>query len=255
MDPKVAVLLLTCGRAEMTKKVWPSNLARAGYPYTLFWFDNGSTDAEYSEILEIAMGMPIEWFHYSKQNMGIAIAINRMIEEAFRRGFDMVISMANDIIEPDNWLLRRIHAATNIPNTGIVSVPVNSAAMYQERNDNGIQINEGGQLIGNFLITREAYDRIGLYCTNYGLYGPIDLDYCDRCKEAGLRYYYVAGMMADHLGTVDTNPKPYQDMKRESLAVSWQPYTFNKQKYRRKEYLYQHDTGPGEPATGGGASL
>lgn len=255
MDPKVAVLLLTCGRAEMTKEVWPSNLARAGYPYTLFWFDNGSTSAEYSDILEMAVDMPIEWFYYSKQNMGIAIALNRMIEAAFRRGFDMVISMANDIIEPDNWLSRRIEAAQAIPNTGIVSIPVKSAHMYQERNVNGIQINEGGQLIGNFLLTRAAYDKVGLYCTQYGIYGPIDLDYCDRCKAAGLRYYYIAGPMADHLGTVDTNPVEYQSMKKESLAKSWQQYTFNTHRYADGEGVYQFDLGPGEPAPGGGGSL
>lgn len=252
---KVAVLLLTCGRADMTKKVWPSNLARAGYPHGLFWFDNGSPDSEFSEILELTLHMGIEWFFYNKNNSGIAIALNRMMEAAFRRGYDMVFTMANDIIEPNNWLLNRVNAAQAIPRTGVVAIPVVSANMYVERNVNGIQINEGGQLIGNYLITRLAYDTIGLLCTEYGNYGPIDLDYCDRMRAAGLRHYYLAGPYADHIGTVDSNPKDYQEAKAESLAKSWQLYTFNTHKYRDGEHLYQFDLGPGEPATGGGASL
>lgn len=246
MDAKVAILLLTCGRVEMTKQVWPSNLARAGYPYTLFWWDNGSTKDELYEVMSsLTLNMKIEWFHFSERNIGIALALNNMIQAAMRRGFDMVISMANDIIEPDNWLLRRVHAAQVIDNTGIVSIPVKSAHLYQERNVNGIQINEGGQLIGNFLLTRLAYDKAGLYNTSYGIYGPIDLDYCDRCKALGLRYYYLAGPQAEHLGTVDSNPANYQEAKRESLAASWQQYTHNTTRYADGLDLYQFDLGPG----------
>lgn len=248
---KVAVLLLTCGRAEMTAKVWPHNLNNAGYEHGLFWFDNGSTHAEYGEILGTSLFFPIEWFYYSNTNLGIAIGLNRMIEAAFRRGFDMVVSMANDILEPDNWLLERVQAAQAIPNTGIVTIPVVSSLMYTEKEVNGIRINEGGQLIGNFLLTRAAYDKVGLYCTQYGTYGPLDLDYCDRCKAAGLRYYYLAGRMAEHIGTVDSNPPEYQQGKDASLKQSWQQYTYNTHAYQAGEHVYQFDLGHPSGKVGG----
>lgn len=254
---KAAILLLTCGRPEMTAQTWKANLSeeKAGYPFDVFWFDNGSSDEDFLPMLSLSEQFRPEWFHYSDINMGIAIGINRMMDVAFKRGYDAVLTMGNDIIEPDNYLLDRVQAAIMIPNTGVVAVPVVSAHLYSEKEENGIRINEGGQLIGNFLITRAAYLTIGLFNTEYGIYGPLDLDYCDRCRAAGLRHYYLAGKMAQHLGTHDANPEQYQQAKKESLAKSWQQYTFNTHKYREGENLYQYGLGPDDPAPGGVGNL
>jgi GT2 family glycosyltransferase len=222
----------------MTRLTWANNLNNAGFDYDLFWFDNGTHEDEFHLLFDLALDYRITWVEYSKENIGIAKALNKMIRTAFARGADYVMTMANDIIEPDNWLSMRIEAANKIANTGVVAITVQGGLRYDIKENEGIRI-DAGQVIGNYLITRQAYDNVGLFCQDYDPYGPIDLDYCDRCLHSGLRTYYLSDHNANHLGRKEDNPKKYQDAKDAALRRSWAKYASNKQRYRKKEYLYQ----------------
>jgi len=237
----IAVLLLTCGRAELTAQTWHHNLRRAGYPHRLFWYDNGSEEADYLRMVDESWEYNITWHESLSENIGIALALNWMIVAAFARGADAVVTMANDILEPDNWLKRRVEAMQAIPNTGAVAIGGDFCHRYALQEENGVTIEEGGDIIGNYLITRAAYEKVGLFCTDYGIYGPLDLDYCFRMKCAGLRYYYAEGE-AQHIGTVDRNPEEYTEIKKNSLAASWKIFSLNQQMYRKGEKIYQNAT-------------
>lgn len=237
---KVTILALTLGRTEMTRQTWQTNLNNAGIEYDLFWFDNGSTEDDMRELFGIAAPYSITHFDWKKYNTGISYALNSMIKLAFARGADYVMGMSNDIVEPDNWVNLRVEAAQAIPNTGVVAIPVQDSNRYSVHNVNGIRIDEG-QVIGNFLITKKAFENVGLYCEDYFPYGPIDLDYCDRCNIAGLRTYYLSDYKADHLGyDRSKNPQQYEQDKKEALQVHWKTYKRNGERYRSGLDIYQY---------------
>ena len=236
---KVAILALTYGRPDMTRETWRNNLRKAGCDYDLYWFDNGSGEEDMLELIDIAHTYDIEWFNWSPTNEGIAKALNKMIDMAFARGAEYVVTMANDIVEPDNWLQMRIDAAELITNTGVVAIPVEDSMRYSITKIHDINV-DGGRVIGNYLITKQAYEKVGVFCVDYDPYGPIDLDYCDRCKLMDLRTYYLSDYKANHLGfDRNNNPAEYEQDKKQSLNKHWVTYRRNQVNYSKGVNVYQ----------------
>lgn len=236
----VAILALTCGRPEFTVETWAHNFSNHGLAETpwIYWFDNGSTPDELRPMMQEASRYNIVYSHFETQNKGIAYALNALMRKAWNDGCRTFCTMANDIKEPDGWLLHRILASKVIERTGVVSVPVDRCARYGKKNANGYAIEEG-TIIGNWLITERAYKAIGGFCMDYGTYGPLDIDYCERMKAVGVRYYYLSDLHADHIGKKEFNPPEYQAKKMESLNASWHTYKANQKLYRRGEKIHQ----------------
>jgi len=241
---KVAILMLTMGRVEMTRKTWAHNLNNAGCEFDLFWWDNGSTTEDLWEMAGMLdkYGDRVKFTEYSDNNVGIAKALNAMIRQAYKQGYDYFMTMANDILEPENWLRDRVGAAQKIENTAVVAIPPSHTGVtrYKREGISGIKI-DNGQVIGNWLITRLAVEKIGYYNESYGNYAPLDLDYCDRCAFAKLKTYYLSDMTANHIGDPAQNPKDYQEAKEQSLRESWPKYTKNVSLYRMGINIYQNE--------------
>lgn len=237
-----AILALTYGRPEFTVETWRHNFANhgAGDEVRIFWFDNGSTPDELDVMIYEATKWGFAYTQFETKNTGIAYALNWLMKAAFATGAKQVVTMANDIKEPAGWLDFRIRASQDIPNTGAVSVPVDRCARYPGKHVNGWMVEEG-TIIGNWLITRECYDKIGGFCMDYGVYGPLDIDYCERMRAAGLRYYYLHDLHANHIGKKEFNPAAYQAAKMDSLNKSWPAYKRNQKLYRQGKNVYQND--------------
>ena len=120
---------------------------------------------------------------------GIANALNEGIEN-FEK-YDAIGFLANDIIEPDNWLLKKVEALNTYQNAGIVA-----SSLDCER----IQI-QNELIISNWLISSKLIDAIGEFNEQYFPYGAIDLDYCERAWLAGFKTYYVMNCLATHNGS------------------------------------------------------
>lgn len=119
---------------------------------------------------------------------GIANALNEGIED-FEK-YDAIGFLANDIIEPDNWLLKKVEALNTYPNAGIVA-----SSLDCER----VQI-QNELIISNWLIDSQVVEAIGEFNEQYFPYGAIDLDYCERSWLAGFKTYYVMNCLATHNG-------------------------------------------------------
>lgn len=122
---------------------------------------------------------------------GIANALNEGIEYMMQNDFDAIGFLANDIIEPQDWLFKKVQALTTYPKAGIV-------ASSLDHNRTEIQ-NE--VIISNWLISKETIKRIGYFNESMFPYGPIDLDYCQRCYVKDLYTYYVMDCLALHIGS------------------------------------------------------
>jgi GT2 family glycosyltransferase len=131
-------------------------------------------------------GYPAEYILIDRQ--GIAAALNDGIDAMLDGGFDYVGFLANDIQEPEEWLLSKISLIAAVQDAGAVSTSVEQ--MHCQLISQHI--------IGNYLISREAINKVGYFNEEYDPYGPIDLDYCERLHAAGFGTYYVLNEMAHH---------------------------------------------------------
>lgn len=129
-------------------------------------------------------GMPFEVTFVCEE--GIANAMNEGLYRA--EGFDAVAYLANDIVEPDNWLKIKVDAMQSVPNAGIVAIPVDGMR-------HSIQTQH---IIGNWLVNMDVVKNIGIFNESMFPYGPIDLDYCERAILAGFGTFYVPNVVALH---------------------------------------------------------
>lgn len=235
---KIAILMLTCGRIEETRRTWANNLQSIPDGCDLYWWDNTQDKAERDQLLEIAINYQFKQAWHSLQNSGIAIPLNLMMSVAFEDGCDFIITMANDIIEPANWIMERIEVANDIPSAGVVSIPVSDAdcKRYDRKNRCG-HVVETGLITGNWLIRKELYSAAGGFCVDYGNYGPIDLDYCVRSWRLGFETMYISDISAKHIGV--NNPAEYQSEKGRLLESAWPIYHNNLRAYQSGERLRQ----------------
>jgi GT2 family glycosyltransferase len=150
---------------------------------------------------------------------GIANALNEGIKD-FEK-YDAIGFLANDIIEPDNWLLKKVEALNTYPNAGIVA-----SSLDCER----VQI-QSELIISNWLIDTQVIDAIGEFNEQYFPYGAIDLDYCERAWLAGFKTYYAMNCLAVHNGSHATGNEYGWD-KSELVAKYSTLYNDNLNAYK-----------------------
>jgi len=208
--------MLSYERYDTLKKVLDHNLKNAGYPFDLFVWDNGSTDSRVCSLIE---SYSPERHYKPCKNKGIAPALNFMMSVSFLRGYDAVHFMANDILEPDNWLLSKVQYLQAIPSSGTIShCPGDTGYPYQEIAGRPMF---PGDVVGNCMISRQVYEQVGSLREDFGNYGPIDNDYNTRCRIRGFINYYIPGMSI-HLD--DHNNTLYGYDKAAIVQKTWPVY-------------------------------
>lgn len=182
----ITIILLDYLRHDHTETVKRVNLNNAGYPFELVTVDR----------------------------KGVSAAINEGIAQAS----DSVVTMANDILMPNNWLRDMVHYATHIQDSGMVGMhTVEGLPASSEVNE--LKIWECCPF-GNVLITKQAIDKVGYFNLNLDPYSVNDRDYYLRCNLAGLRCYYIPGK-CEHIGHDVGEQTDYRKMKDESLNNLW----------------------------------
>ena len=182
----VTIILLDYLRHEHTHRVKDVNLNNAGYEF---------------ELIEVDM-------------KGISAAINYGISQAIGD----VVTMANDILMPDNWLKDMVHYSTSIEDSAMVGMHT-VEGLPEPTEVNGLKIWETCPF-GNVLITKKAIDKVGYFNLALDPYSVNDKDYYYRCHLAGLKNYYIPGT-ANHIGGDVGNGTDYRKFKDESLNSLW----------------------------------
>jgi len=152
---------------------------------------------------------------------GIANAMNEAIDIAGMDGYDAIAYLANDIIEPENWLAKKVEALQTYPDAGIV-------ASSLDRVRRGIR---SQHIISNWLLSMKVVDKIGIFNESMFPYGPIDLDYCERANLAGFNTYYVMDCLAEHIGGHASGDE-YGYNKTELLQKNWAKHEADIRGYR-----------------------
>jgi GT2 family glycosyltransferase len=228
---KVAVILLTLGRNDLTKQVIKQNFYNSGYDADCILIDNGSTEKEFRELEEF-----YNW-HYTTTSIhkrGIAAGVNEGLR--LTKDYDAVCILANDIQLPINWLQNWVMFSQRVSKTGIIGIHcVESLPPLV----NGIH--EVHTPFGNNFITRELLDTIGGYNTAYDPYGMQDKDFAERSILAGFKNYYLPDMRSEHIGHDVGENSEYRKMKDEGLNKAqsvWDKYNliYHEQKQLRCEF-------------------
>jgi GT2 family glycosyltransferase len=225
---KVAVILLTLGRNDLTKQVIKQNFYNSGYDADCILVDNGSTDKEFTELFEM-----YNW-HCSTtttKKRGIAAGVNTGLR--LTSDYDGVCILANDILLPINWLQTWVAYAKKIPKTGIIGIHcVESLPPLV----NGIH--ETHTPFGDNFITRELIDAIGGYNTEFDPYGQQDKDFAERAILAGFTNYYLPNMRSEHIGHDVGDGSEYRKAKDESLQKSSAVWDKYQPIYHEQKQLY-----------------
>lgn len=194
---KVKVIFLDYDRHQFTDQVKQRNFNNAGYPFDYIVVDM----------------------------KGISAALNKGIQAS--RQYDAVVTMANDILMPDNWLLHMVTAAKAIPNTGMCGIHcVEGLEPMTEINGQKVHVNFTA--FGNVLIPMTAINRVGFFNTDFDPYSMNDADYAYRLNNTGHVNYYLHGLKSEHLGHDVGQPTDYRRMKDEGLDRSgevWERWT------------------------------
>lgn len=152
---------------------------------------------------------------------GIANAMNEAIDIAGVDGYDAIAYLANDIIEPKDWLAKKLYALEFYPDAGIVA----SSLDHARRGINSEHI------ISNWLLSMKVVERIGIFNESMFPYGPIDLDYCERANLAGFNTYYVMDCLAEHIGG-HASGNEYGYDKAELVQKNWAKHEADIKGYR-----------------------
>jgi GT2 family glycosyltransferase len=154
---------------------------------------------------------------------GIAFATNKGLRNLNFDNIDYVTIMGNDILEPDNWLQIRNDFLQD-KTIGICSIPLHST------------VNDTADLIGNFTITKETIKRVGAFNQELDPYGAIDLDYCTRCRAAGLHTKFIKEYTANHIEQNSIDAYGYN--KNELVQKTWSLHSNNVSAYTNGNKTY-----------------
>jgi GT2 family glycosyltransferase len=216
---KSAILLLTYGRVEETRRTWENNLPGLS---NLYWWDNTEDEAEREALLRESERYDICFQRGVMQNIGIAKPLNYLADMAFAEGADFVTTMANDILEPLGYIQARALAVEAFPDAGVIAIPPAETFPHIGVEEKGFSISEYPCVIGNYSIPFSVWQKGVMFCEEMGNYGPIDLDFCNQVNRLGFRCIYLSNMKALHIG--HNNPPEYEAAKAKSLAAAWEVF-------------------------------
>mgnify|MGYP001809886304 CR=1 FL=1 len=240
---RVAALMITIDRKELTLSTLRHNLENAGHPLDLFITDNGSTDGVF-EAVEEAFAPT-----YSKKNgynQGVAGAFNDMLLEANSMGYNFFVLLGNDIKNDTGWLLNMVTAYKNIPNSGLIALNWGCGANPMHQTTiNEIPVDLCVGVFGVMGFGKEVLDKVGYFCTDYWPYGLEDSDFNHRVTHSGFRSYYLRKCRSKHLGEDVGKQTEYRRVKDKSLERNLPKFQQNIAEYdRSKNYYVEFDNDP-----------
>lgn len=222
---KVAILMLSFERFDTLAQVLPNNMQHAGGPHQidLFVLDQGSRDERVLPLLH----------QYAKHvfavpgNVGISKGFNYLLKYTYDLGYDAFQFMANDILEPAGWIRKKLEYLQAIPSSGMVSIALDNHG-YCTKHVNGMWL-APGHVIGQFMISRATYQKLGALREDFGMYGPIDIDYNIRSERLGLLNYYLPVLRAQHLD--DRANELYGYDKARQVEETWPGFVSSAERY------------------------
>lgn len=217
---QIAVILLTLNQREKTLRCLESFRAVKAPPHRIVLWDNGSEDGTAEAVRERFPGVLI---HRHPENIGVAAGRNRaaaLAREAFAPEFLMFLD--NDMTVAPDFLRRLAEPFAGDPRLA------QTAGKIRDLNDPRRLYGAGGCRVrfwrgdtmhighgepdrgqhdqprechpsgGCMLVRREVFEQLGGFDPVFSPYGPEDLDFALRVRQAGYHARYVPGAVVYH---------------------------------------------------------
>lgn len=234
---KIAVLLSTHNRLNLTKETIHNIFSFSGMYFHLFWVDDNSNDGtkEYLSTT-IPYGYCTEIIKYDyHDNCGKAKRLNAVLRDLYEKDFSYFCVIDNDILLPLNWLKDCIFTLEEDPSVGICGVLVEPSLLKDNI--------KAFALTPKYILTllmggacmvwaNSVKDKVGVFCEDYGFYGHEDADFTYRCRAAGLTTVFLHNM-GIHLG-IEPSDNNYKKTKMDSFYKSKSLLFDNLDKYSNK---------------------
>jgi GT2 family glycosyltransferase len=229
---KLACVLITLGREDLTRRVITQNFYNAGLDADVFLVDNGSPlDMHH----RICAAYPFrETFRY-EQNMGVSRAINKGFQLA--AAYDAVVIMANDILMPEGWLAEMHKCHKWIKDCGLIGV--HCVESLPAKHD-FYPVHHTFCPFGNIYVPREVIRYVGGFNVDFLKYGMNDSEYGYRVHKAGFFSFYLGnGMKSEHIGHDMGEQTEYRKMKDAGMAVALGIYNNAVEQYEKTNSYYR----------------
>lgn len=229
--PKVSIIILTTNALEMTRTQLAdiAKLKTGGLDCECLVVDNGSTDGTEKALKDFSLENMGYGFIQAGENLGFAGGNNVGIKNALERGADYIILMNNDLILPQDLLIKLVGYMEENTDTGVTSPKMYFAKGYEFHKDRyksedlgkviwyaggvidrnnaysehrGVDEVDRGQYdkieetdYANgacIMVRRKVFKKIGLLDPSLFLYWE-DADFSQRAKNAGFKIVYFPG--------------------------------------------------------------
>jgi GT2 family glycosyltransferase len=241
--PLASIVIVTCGRCELTRLCLESLFARTEWPrYEVLAVDNGSTDGTRELLEEHARREPRLRTIFFPENRGFPRAVNAGLAEA--KG-DVLVLLNNDTVPTRGWLAALHAHLTANRRAGLVG-PVTNAIANEARVGVGYRdlaalpswasrwrrAHDGEAFAIRTLaffcvaIRRETFAEVGLLDERFGLGLFEDVDYCRRARGAGWELLCARDAFVHHWQNAS-----FRRLGREQYFAL---YEENRRKFREK---------------------
>ena len=163
---------------------------------TVVIFDNGSNNVD--NIQNLILGLANVVFIKSEKNLGIAAALNRLMQWGNDKGYDWMLSLDQDSVCEENFVARMKPYLTIEQNLGVV------APVIVDRNVGVVGHNPKSEYIHvNTCITSGAFSKVSAW-KEIGKYDEsmfidsVDFEYCYRMRKCGYEVIQVRDVQLLH---------------------------------------------------------
>lgn len=219
---KVSILALTLNRYDIMIQALETSLQNAGHEYELIITDNGSSD---QRVIEWAISKNPVYFRQNSTNEGNPKSLNQMY---LRATGDFIVTLANDIVMPPNWLSTMVEYANKVPYCGLVGIHcvASKPPLTEYEGVKAHFINaKMNRVFSNIGFKREVVNKVGFYSEEFHPYGLADSDFCQRVTMAGFMSFYLPNLSSQHIGHDVGNKDEYRLMKDNYLKLNTKIFT------------------------------
>lgn len=186
----LSIILLTYNRLAYTKQTLENLIAKTTIPHQYILVDNGSVDGtrEYLKSMEHKTNALNVIYKFNDHNLGVAGGRNEGLLVA---GGDIIMTIDDDIIVPENYDIMLKEAWDKVENLGITGISLEKKKFgVVDFNGVKMQVKKGNLGGGCLCFSRKMFEKLGFFYNGF-VYGIEDVDMYFRVERLGLINAYI----------------------------------------------------------------